>query len=276
MQVRDPLVGIHHREGGPFRVDRRDIGLDDGATVRGQRCNLGVDVADTVVGFDAELGEGSCTDVDIALVFEDLQEKAYRSTVLTKGSRADGRDHLRVVADMGAQHFRVGEARTDADGVDAGARKVLTGGAHHADGEKPRDTRIDAVPCGHQRSGFCAIPYGGGIDERPQLYEALHSAAQVDDTLRLEVTMDKLGSHPPDVMNHNLADDRTQVTIDKAREAEKEINLQRDVLRKDHLKSMEQGDYHIKSGMVYSDLYSSCEKIGDHIINVTEAIMGKV
>lgn len=40
---------------------------------------------------DAELGEGTCTDVDIALVFEDLQETAYRSTVLEKGSRADGR-----------------------------------------------------------------------------------------------------------------------------------------------------------------------------------------
>ena len=41
---------------------------------------------------DTELGEGTCTDVDIALVFEDLQEQAYRETVLKNGSRADGRD----------------------------------------------------------------------------------------------------------------------------------------------------------------------------------------
>jgi len=40
---------------------------------------------------DAKLGEGTCTDVDLAIVFEDLQEKAYRETVLNNGARADGR-----------------------------------------------------------------------------------------------------------------------------------------------------------------------------------------
>ena len=40
---------------------------------------------------NAELGEGTCTDVDLSVVFEDLQERAYRETVLTKGERADGR-----------------------------------------------------------------------------------------------------------------------------------------------------------------------------------------
>jgi polyribonucleotide nucleotidyltransferase len=40
----------------------------------------------------AELGEGKFTDVDLNVVFEDLQYKAYRHTVLTRGVRADGRD----------------------------------------------------------------------------------------------------------------------------------------------------------------------------------------
>ncbi len=39
-----------------------------------------------------ELGEGKFTDVDLNVVFEDLQYKAYRHTVLTRGVRADGRD----------------------------------------------------------------------------------------------------------------------------------------------------------------------------------------
>jgi polyribonucleotide nucleotidyltransferase len=39
----------------------------------------------------AELGEGKFTDVDLNVVFEDLQYKAYRKTVLEKGIRADGR-----------------------------------------------------------------------------------------------------------------------------------------------------------------------------------------
>jgi polyribonucleotide nucleotidyltransferase len=40
----------------------------------------------------AELGEGKFTDVDLNVVFEDLQYKAYRQTVLARGVRADGRD----------------------------------------------------------------------------------------------------------------------------------------------------------------------------------------
>jgi polyribonucleotide nucleotidyltransferase len=40
----------------------------------------------------AELGADKFTDVDLAVVFEDLQYKAYRKTVLERGVRADGRD----------------------------------------------------------------------------------------------------------------------------------------------------------------------------------------
>jgi polyribonucleotide nucleotidyltransferase len=40
----------------------------------------------------AELGADKFTDVDLNVVFEDLQYKAYRQTVLTKGVRSDGRD----------------------------------------------------------------------------------------------------------------------------------------------------------------------------------------
>ncbi|MCF7687592.1 MAG: polyribonucleotide nucleotidyltransferase, partial [Cephaloticoccus sp.] len=39
----------------------------------------------------AELGEGKFTDVDLNVVFEDLQYKAYRQTVLDRGVRADKR-----------------------------------------------------------------------------------------------------------------------------------------------------------------------------------------
>ena len=40
----------------------------------------------------AELGEGKFEEHDLAIVFEDLQYKAYRQSVLDKGVRADGRD----------------------------------------------------------------------------------------------------------------------------------------------------------------------------------------
>ncbi|MCC5023497.1 MAG: polyribonucleotide nucleotidyltransferase [Candidatus Synoicihabitans palmerolidicus] len=56
-----------------------------------RNANLKVIKDEAKAAVDAELSEGTCTDVDLSVVFEDLQEEAYRQTVLTKGSRADGR-----------------------------------------------------------------------------------------------------------------------------------------------------------------------------------------
>lgn len=79
-----------------------------------------------------------------------------------------------------------------------------------------------------------------------------------------------------DVMQANLGADADQVKLDEALEAEQRINQLRDQLRRTHLKSVESGDHNIKSGMVYNDLFSSCEKVGDHLINVSEALAGEV
>lgn len=79
-----------------------------------------------------------------------------------------------------------------------------------------------------------------------------------------------------DVMIKNLEKDYEKVTIKEAQEAEAEIDELRNNLRKEHLQSVETGEYNIKSGMIYADLYSACEKIGDHVINVTEGITGEI
>ncbi len=76
------------------------------------------------------------------------------------------------------------------------------------------------------------------------------------------------------VMLRNMAAEPEQVSLDAAVQAELRINAQRDRLRKAHLASVEAGDHNIKSGMVYNDLFSSCEKVGDHLINVSEALAG--
>lgn len=78
------------------------------------------------------------------------------------------------------------------------------------------------------------------------------------------------------IMQRNLDAEDGQVAIDEAVEAEQRINHKRDQLRRAHLKSVEMGDYNIKSGLIYNDLFSSCEKIGDHVINVSEALAGEV
>lgn len=77
------------------------------------------------------------------------------------------------------------------------------------------------------------------------------------------------------VMNSNLKKDYKRVTITTALKKETDINNQRDKLRKQHLKRMESKSFDIKSGTIYRDMFYAGEKVGDHIMNVTEAITGE-
>ncbi|MDF1698623.1 MAG: Na/Pi cotransporter family protein [Saprospiraceae bacterium] len=67
-----------------------------------------------------------------------------------------------------------------------------------------------------------------------------------------------------------------QVTKDKALDIEYDINKMRDRLRKENLIKIGEKGYNVKSAMIYNNIYSSLEKVGDHIINVTEAIVGEI
>ena len=62
----------------------------------------------------------------------------------------------------------------------------------------------------------------------------------------------------------------------KALELEKEINVFRNKLRDEHLKRLGDYDYNVKSAMVYNNIFHALEKVGDHIVNVTEAIVGEI
>ncbi|MBL4657306.1 MAG: Na/Pi cotransporter family protein [Flavobacteriales bacterium] len=77
-----------------------------------------------------------------------------------------------------------------------------------------------------------------------------------------------------DTMQVNLTGDYSQVNIRDAELLEVEINTTRDTLRNSHLQSIAKGEYSFESGMYYNDLFSSCEKLGDHLFNVNEAVVG--
>lgn len=79
-----------------------------------------------------------------------------------------------------------------------------------------------------------------------------------------------------DIMLSNLDKDAGSVTINEAREKEDDINKEVKKLRKGHMKSVENKGYDVKAGIIYRDLYNGYEKIGDHVINVTEGIIGEV
>jgi phosphate:Na+ symporter len=75
------------------------------------------------------------------------------------------------------------------------------------------------------------------------------------------------------VMDGNLVDyDRAD--LDAANAAEREINLCRDRLRNEHLEALKHGRYGYEVGNAYSSLYAQYEKLADHIINISEAVVG--
>ncbi len=78
-------------------------------------------------------------------------------------------------------------------------------------------------------------------------------------------------------MNHNLNlqtyDDASLV---KCYELEDEINVQRNLMRKYNQNNLEKDEYNVNSAMVFTNLFSSLERIGDHIVNINESVAGEI
>lgn len=80
-----------------------------------------------------------------------------------------------------------------------------------------------------------------------------------------------LVEHALMVMDSNLVDyDRADQ--EAAARAEHEINHYRDTLREQHLEALRTGRYGYEIGNAYSSLYALYEKVGDFVINVSEAM----
>jgi len=67
-----------------------------------------------------------------------------------------------------------------------------------------------------------------------------------------------------------------KVKKDKALEIEESINNLRDEMNDENLSKLGEPDYNVHSSMIYNNVYSSMEKVADHIINVTESIVGEI
>lgn len=63
------------------------------------------------------------------------------------------------------------------------------------------------------------------------------------------------------------------LTIVNAQDAEENINEYRDNLKEEHLRNAESEEASYMTGVYYMDLVSECERVGDYIINVSEAII---
>ncbi|WP_223266578.1 Na/Pi cotransporter family protein [Luteibaculum oceani] len=76
------------------------------------------------------------------------------------------------------------------------------------------------------------------------------------------------------MINNMLHQEGRTDNLEHAYRLESAINKKRNSLRKLHLKGIESGDFNIKSAMVFSELYTSIERIGDHVLKINEAHAG--
>lgn len=74
------------------------------------------------------------------------------------------------------------------------------------------------------------------------------------------------------IMCINLNMEYREVNAKKAYELEQAINDYRTILKQEHLLAIEEKRYDYSTGILYNDMFSECEKIGDYAINVTQAI----
>ena len=77
-------------------------------------------------------------------------------------------------------------------------------------------------------------------------------------------------------LKDNLEAEFGQVKLDKAIELEHDNNKMQEDLHQAHILDLENGEYDFKSAMHYRDLFMACEKVGDHLINVSESMQMKI
>ncbi len=75
-----------------------------------------------------------------------------------------------------------------------------------------------------------------------------------------------------EVMNKNLSGEYADIDVDIAYKVEQKINEYRNLLRKDHLTNIKEKKYKYKAGVIYNELFSTSEKLGDYVINTAESI----
>ncbi len=75
-----------------------------------------------------------------------------------------------------------------------------------------------------------------------------------------------------EVMHENIELGYKHIVLEKALEVEEQINDLRNILKAEHLKNIEKKKYSYLAGVYYNDIFCEAEKMGDHIINVSESI----
>lgn len=79
-----------------------------------------------------------------------------------------------------------------------------------------------------------------------------------------------------EIMEINIENLEKPIDLDAAYAAEQKLNKMKNSLKKKHLKSIEKGEYKFESGLIYTDLFTAIESIGDYVVSISEATAGKI
>jgi phosphate:Na+ symporter len=104
--------------------------------------------------------------------------------------------------------------------------------------------------------------HGSGKPLPEDLSEKLHQMLALTDTSLVQ-------------MDHVLHSRREDVSIDETKRIEKDINAMRDKLKSENITSVNDHQYDYAMGTMFTDIVSECEKLGDYVVNVVEARLGK-
>jgi len=75
------------------------------------------------------------------------------------------------------------------------------------------------------------------------------------------------------LINENITKRKTNI-LSRAGSLEGEINKMRSDLRRSHIERLNSGDCDVDQGLVFIDMLSSFEKMGDHAFNIAQSISG--
>lgn len=114
--------------------------------------------------------------------------------------------------------------------------------------------------------------YQIAVTRKNKREDAVHFSQDLNDNLE---QMTQLVQRALEVMDANLKGKYEEADLTAAYEAEDAINRYRDQLRAQHLDALKNNTYDYAIGTAYSGLYALYEKLGDYVINVSEAVKGE-
>jgi phosphate:Na+ symporter len=78
-------------------------------------------------------------------------------------------------------------------------------------------------------------------------------------------------------MNKNLSiDSYDNISLEKCYALEDEVNVQRNAMRKYNADMLGSNEYNPNSALIFTNLFSSIERIADHVVNINESAAGEI